>query len=361
MFTKSQLHLASIFIKIYYRDRQSLAFSLMFPLIFTGIFLFSGGEPDPTDIGLANQSQNELSVQFVELIKEKDIFAVTEGEEVELKKQLIAGDLTALIIVPENFNQSDTGRLRLLLDASQVRQVGAIKDSLDSMLLSIERELRDIQPLFTLELEDVKARPQRYIDFLLPGILAYMLMNLCIAGSGYNLVEYRRRGILKRLFVTPIQPKDFIISIVLARMLIVMIQLSVILGLAVGLLNINIIGGLYSLFGVIVLGAFIFLCIGFFLGSLAKTQEAIRPIALLFTLPQLILSGIFFPISSLPALIQPIAQALPLSVIASSMRDIANDGISLFTINFNLIGILAWMIISFFIATKFFDWQKVAS
>ena len=126
-------------------------------------------------------------------------------------------------------------------------------------------------------------------------------------------------------------------------------------------LNINIIGGLYSLFGVIVLGAFIFLCIGFFLGSLAKTQEAIRPIALLFTLPQLILSGIFFPISSLPALIQPIAQALPLSVIASSMRDIANDGISLFTINFNLIGILAWMIISFFIATKFFDWQKVAS
>jgi hypothetical protein len=109
----------------------------MFPLIFTGIFLFSGGEPDPTDIGLANQSQNELSIQFVELIKEKDIFAVTEGEEVELKKQLIAGDLTALIIVPENFNQSDTGRLRLLLDASQVRQVGAIKDSLDSMLLSI--------------------------------------------------------------------------------------------------------------------------------------------------------------------------------------------------------------------------------
>jgi len=294
MFTKSQLHLAKTFIKIYYRDRQSLAFSLMFPLIFTGIFLFSGGEPDPTDIGLVNQSQNELSIRFVELVKEKDIFAVTEGSEADLREQLIKGDLTALIIIPIDFNQSNTGRLRLLLDASQVRQVDAIRDSLDSLLLSIERELRDTQPLFKLELEDVKARPQRYIDFLLPGILAYMLMNLCIAGSGYNLVEYRRRGILKRLFVTPIKPKDFIISIVLARMFIVIIQLSVILALAIGLLKINVLGGLYSLFGVIVLGAFIFLCIGFFLGSLAKTQEAIRPIALLFTLPQLILSGIFF-------------------------------------------------------------------
>jgi len=361
MFTQSQLHLAKIFIKIYYRDRQSLAFSLMFPLIFTIVFLFSGGEPDPTDIGLVNQSQNELSLKFVELVKEKEEFAITQGDEVTLRKQLIAGDLTALIIIPEDFNQSDTSRLQLLLDASQVRQVDAIKDSLDSMLLSIEREIKNTQPLFMLRLEDVKARPQRYIDFLLPGILAYMLMNLCIAGSGYNLVEYRRRGILKRLFVTPIKPKDFIISIVLARMFIVMMQLSVILALAIGLLKINIIGGLYSIFGVIVLGAVIFLCIGFFLGSLAKTQEAIRPIALLFTLPQLILSGIFFPISSLPMLIQPFAQALPLSVIASSMRDIANDGMSLFVINFNLIGILAWIFISFFAATKFFDWQKVAS
>ena len=144
-------------------------------------------------------------------------------------------------------------------------------------------------------------------------------------------------------------------------MFIVLIQLSVILALAIGLLKINIIGGLYSLFGVIVLGAIIFLCIGFFLGSFAKTQEAIRPIALLFTLPQLILSGVFFPISSLPALIQPFAQALPLSVIASSMRDLANDVIPLFTLNFNFIGILAWIFISFFVATKFFNWQKVAS
>ena len=188
-----------------------------------------------------------------------------------------------------------------------------------------------------------------------------MLMNLCIAGSGFNIVEYRRRGILKRLFVTPIQPKDFIISIVLARMFIILIQLSVILGLAIGLLKINIVGGLISLYGVILLGAFIFLCVGFFLGSLAKTQESIRPLVLLFTFPQLILSGIFFPISSLPQLIQPLANCLPLSVIASTMRNIANDGGGLFVMNFNSLGILFWFLFSFFIATKFFVWQKVAS
>ena len=362
MFSKPQIHLASIFIKIFYRDRQSLFFSLLFPIIFTFIFLFSGGEPNPTKLGLVNQSENELSLKFVELVKKEKSFLVKEDSESVLKAELIAADQTAIIIIPENFNKfPDPGTIRLLLDASQVRQVGAIRDSLEAVLLSIERDIRNIQPMFSLQLEDVKSRPQRYIDFLLPGILAYMLMNLCIAGSGFNIVEYRRRGILKRLFVTPIQPKDFIISIVLARMFIIMIQLSVILGLAIGLLKINIVGGLLPLYGVILFGAFIFLCVGFFLGSLAKTQESIRPLVLLFTFPQLILSGIFFPISYLPELIQPIANGLPLSVIASSMRNIANDGGTLFAINYNFLGIIFWVFFSFFIATKFFVWQKVAS
>ena len=362
MFTKPQIHLASIFIKIFYRDRQSLFFSLLFPLIFTCIFLFSGGEPNPTKLGLVNQSENELSLKFVELVKKEKSFLVKEGSELELKEELIAADQTAIIIIPKNFNEfPDPGRLRLLLDASQVRQVGAIRDSLEAVLLSIERDIRNIEPMFSLQLEDVKSRPQRYIDFLLPGILAYMLMNLCIAGSGFNIVEYRRRGILKRLFVTPIQPKDFIISIVLARMFIIMMQLSVILGLAIGLLKINIVGGLVPLYGVILFGAFIFLCVGFFLGSLAKTQESIRPLVLLFTFPQLILSGIFFPISYLPGLIQPIASGLPLSVIASSRRNIAYDGGALFAININFFRIVFWTFFRFLIATNFFVWQKVAS
>ena len=72
MFTKPQIHLASIFIKIFYRDRQSLFFSLLFPLIFTCIFLFSGGEPNPTKLGLVNQSENELSLKFVELVKKEN-------------------------------------------------------------------------------------------------------------------------------------------------------------------------------------------------------------------------------------------------------------------------------------------------
>ena len=362
MFTSLQLHLTKVFLKIFLRDRQSILFSLFFPLVFIGAFLFSGGEPDPINLGLVNNSTNSVSKNFSELVTGDQLFNVTEGEESYLKERLILGDQTAIIVIPENFDYLEkTGELRLLLDASQVRQLGAIKEALNSSLLSIERELRNVEPMFSLKIEDVKARPQRYIDFLLPGLLAFMLMNLSLAGSGYNIVEYRRRGILKRLFVTPIQPKDFIVSIVLARMAIVLVQISVVLGLAITLLDIKIVGSFYSLYGMVILGTVIFLCLGFCLGSIAKTQEAIRPMVSAFIFPQLILSGVFFPISSMPELMQPFAHALPLSVIATGLRDIANDGTSLLILNTTTLGIGIWIILSFIIVTKFFVWKEVAN
>ena len=187
-----------------------------------------------------------------------------------------------------------------------------------------------------------------------------MIMNLSIAGSGFNVVEYRRRGILKRLFVTPIRPRDFIVSIVLARMLIVLVQLSVVLSIALFALDIRLIGSYFSFYLAVILGTFIFLCIGFALGSLAKTQEGIRPIVGLVTFPQIILSGVFFPISSMPEYIQPIVYSLPLSSLASSLRDIANDGASFFSLSYPTFGVLIWVLIAFFVATKFFVWKEVA-
>ena len=362
MFTNSQLHLAKVFLLIFLRDRQSILFSLFFPMIFMGAFSFSGGEPDPINLGLVNNSNSTASKNFSDLVIADPLFNVTKGEENELKEQLVLGDQTAIIVIPKDFDSlEDSSVLRLLLDASQVRQQAVIKEVLNSSLLSIDQELRDFKPLFTLKIEDVKARPQRYIDFLLPGLLAFMLMNLCLAGSGFNVVEYRRRGILKRLFVTPILPKDFIISIVIARMAIILMQISVVLGLATLLLDINIVGDFLSLYGIIILGTFIFLCIGFWLGSVAKTQEAIRPVVGLITFPQLILSGVFFPISSMPELIQPLAHALPLSVIVTGLRAVANDGASLFALNSTTLGIGCWMILSFILATRYFVWKDVAN
>ncbi|GJM12940.1 MAG: ABC transporter permease [Pseudohongiella sp.] len=361
--TKLQIHLSKVFLKIFLRDRQSIFFSLFFPIIFMTVFAFANnGEVDPIKLGIVNNSPSTVASNFSQLLVENPLFDVTVGDETILRTELVDGDQTMVLILPESFDaQSDGAELQLLVDAAQVQQLGLIMPLLEQTLISIEREFRNNEPMFTLAVEDVQARSQRYLDFLLPGLMAFTLMQLSIAGSGFNIVEYRRKGILKRLFVTPIKPSDFITAIVLARMAIVLIQLTVLILFAMSILDVRIVGNFASFYLMIILGTFIFLCLGFCLGSLAKTQQAVMAVGNIVIFPQIFLSGVFYPIESMPEFIQPIASILPLSFVATAMREIANNGASLLKITPSLIGIAAWFVIAFALATRLFVWKEVAN
>ena len=138
-------------------------------------------------------------------------------------------------------------------------------------------------------------------------------------------------------------------------------QIAVLLGIAVFFLDVTILGSYLNLFMVIFLGAVIFLCIGFLLGSVAKTQQSIQAIGNLVIFPQIFLSGIFYPIESLPGFIQPIAAVLPLSFVANALREIANNGSGLLDIPLDMLGIAVWLVISFVAATRYFVWKEVAA
>jgi len=356
------LTLAKTFLKIFLRDRQAMFFSLFFPVIFMTVFgLVGSQEPSAIAVGIADNANGELSQEFVQLLEANQQFDVVTGDEATLREMLITGDTSLVLVIPQTFEASNQNvTLRLLVDASQVQELGLIMPVLEQTLLAIERQLRNSEPLFSLAVEDVQARSQRYLDFLVPGLLAFTLMQVAIAGSGFNIVEYRRKGILKRLFVTPLLPRDFIAGIVMSRIVLSLTQISVLLGVAVFFLDVTIVGSFAALYSIIFTGSVIFLCIGFWLGSLAKTQQSIQAIGNLVVFPQIFLSGIFYPIDVLPTLVQPLAKILPLSFVANALREIANNGASLFQIAPDLIGITVWMVISFVLATRFFVWKEVA-
>lgn len=361
--SKVQLHLAKVFLKIFLRDRQSIFFSLFFPIIFMTVFGFiNNSDVDAINMGVVNESADPSAIEFIQELIDSPVFSVTVGFEDRLRPQLEEGEQTLLLIIPSDFSTTSEGStLRLLVDASQVRQLSLIMPVLEKSLIEIEREFRDIEPMFSLVVEDVKARSQSYLDFLLPGLMAFTLMQLSIAGSGFNIVEFRRKGILKRLFVTPIKPKDFIAAIVMARMSIVLIQLTVLILFALLVLKVSISGSLANFYLMIILGTFIFLCLGFCLGSIAKTQQAVMAIGNIFIFPQMFLSGIFYPIESMPEMVQPIASILPLSFVATGMREIAINGAPLSAITPSLLGIAVWLVVSFVLATRLFVWKEVAN
>lgn len=354
---------AKIMLKIHSRDRQAIFFSLFFPLVFMFVISFaSDNESAPIELGIVNIAGNALSSEFIASLESTQLFNVTVGGESALRDELITGSKTVVLILPENFQDNGTpANLTLLIDAAQVRQVAVVMPVLEQALVKVERNLRNTEPLFSLNIEDVQSRTQRYLDFVVPGLLAFSIMNIAIAGSGFNIVEYRRKGILKRLFVTPIEPRDFIGGLVLARLLICLIQITGLLLAAIFLFDVIFVGNLASIYLFILFGTVIFLSIGFFLGSIAKTQQAIMAIGNLVTFPQMILSGIFFPIESLPDLAQPIAQILPLSFVSNGLREIAINGAGLAELIPDIIGMAIWAVIALVLAVKQFVWKEVAA
>ncbi|MFT7653972.1 MAG: ABC-2 type transport system permease protein [Limisphaerales bacterium] len=355
------LNLARVFFKMFMRDRQAIFFSLFFPVIFLGVLGFvNGGDSDPVEVSIANHSNSTLAQKFVDNLAANPAFDVVQGDEPTLKSQLLAGEGTMVLVIPENFQDTDQiTELVVFVDASQVRLLGLIMPTVEKALVEIERDLRNTEPMFRIKVEDVQARSQRYIDFLLPGILAFTLMQISIAGSGFNIVEYRRKGILKRLFVTPIRPRDFIAAICIARLGWCLIQLTFLLLAALFILDVSFLGSFVELYLIIVLGTIIFLCIGFCVGSLAKTQQSVAAIGNVVIFPQVFMSGVFFPIQSMPEWLQPVAQALPLSFVVDCMRGVANEGLSLLQMMPDVIGVLVWLALSFAIATKLFVWKEV--
>lgn len=158
--SKLQLHLAKVFLKIFLRDRQSIFFSLFFPIIFMTVFAFANnGEVDPIELGIVNNSPSAVANDFSQMLIDNPLFEVTLGEEEQLRAELVEGNQTMVLILPEGFDaQSDGAELQLLVDAAQVQQLSLIMPLLEQTLISIEREFRNIEPMFTLTVEDVQAR-----------------------------------------------------------------------------------------------------------------------------------------------------------------------------------------------------------
>jgi ABC-2 type transport system permease protein len=259
------MKLTQTFLLMFFRDRRAIMFSLMFPLIFMFIFGFTGNiGSDPVAIGIADHANNALSASFKAALQKEGVFAIVEDSEDALRELVRTGDVRMVLIVPASFQ--DNGQptvLPVVVDASQVRELGLLMPVLEKGLVDAERSLRGTEALFQLKVEDVQARAQNYLAFVIPGLLAMSLMSISIAGSGFNIVEFRRKGILKRLFVTPLQPKHFIGGLVFSRTIICVIQLSIVLAIGVFVLGLDIAGSFLSLYVVMLMGIAVFLGIGF--------------------------------------------------------------------------------------------------
>ncbi len=105
------------------------------------------------------------------------------------------------------------------------------------------------------------------------------------------------------------------------------------------------------------LGALTFIAIGFFVAAIARTEESGTAFINLVNLPMLFLSGVFFPVSSLPDFLGPIVRAMPLTYVADALRQTMLNAPPINAQWVNLVVLVAWLMAMAVLAVRFFRWE----
>ena len=157
---------------------------------------------------------------------------------------------------------------------------------------------------------------------------------------------------------TPLKPLRFLIAQVLTRLVLATAQIFIMLGVATVLFGFQSVGGVLPHLVVALLGAVLFLTVGFALAGWAETENQVPAIAQLITLPQFFFSGVFFSKNAAPELIRPITERLPLTILNDALREISVQGATLWDVRLNILGLFVWTAFGFVLAVRFFRFDR---
>ncbi len=205
--------------------------------------------------------------------------------------------------------------------------------------------------------EVIHEKGSRYIDFLLPGILGLNLMGTGMWGIGFAIVTSRIKKTLKLLVATPMRKRDYLLCHLLARLVFLAFEVTVILLFARLVFDVPIRGSLLLLLLAAFLGAMSFSGIGLLTTARAQSVEVASGLMNFVMLPMWLVSGTFFSIERFPQSLQPVIRALPLTALNNALRAVMLEGRDLSALGTDLLLLMLWGAAAFAVALKIFRWQ----
>ena len=320
--------------KEFLRDRSALAWNILFPvLIVMGFaFAFSGESLDLYKVGVIKEQAPATRPEFL-ATRYIQFIPVTE--------------LNAAIIKVERH------QLDMLLDLAARRYW--INDSSPKGYI-LEQLLRGTSS-GEFSKQAVSGRGIRYVDWVIPGILAMNMMFSALFGVGYVIVRYRKNGMLKRLKATPVTPFEFLAAQVASRLWLIMaVTVTVFIGTDL-FIDFRMLGSYLDLFIVFALGAVSLISLGMVVAARTASEELAGGLLNLLSWPMMFLSGVWFSLEGVHPLLQKLALIFPLTHLTEAARAIMIDGAGLLDIAPHLLALAAMSGLFLAIGSYLFRWE----
>ncbi len=336
------------------REPEAVFWTFVFPLLLAGglAIAFRDKAPEQSIIAVVAPAPGDsAAMQLVAALS-----AAAKGDSAPLRSRVIPADsidevlrtgTAALVIVPQ-----PGGGVEYRFDPARPESRGARQLADD--VLQRARGRQDVVPYRDVT---IRERGSRYIDFFVPGLLAMNIMGSSIWSLAFAIVTQRNKKLLKRLAATPMSRLEYLLSFVLSRLVFLGLEMAVLLGFGVFVLDVPIRGAVPTLMLVAFIGAAAFGAIGLLVSSRSKTVEGVSGLTNFVMLPMWIFSGVFFSSSNFPAMIQPIVQALPLTALVNGLRAIMLQGAGITDVLPQLAVLAAYLVVCLGVALRIFRWQ----
>ena len=313
------------------RDHRTVALLFVAPIVILALlgYLIRGSSTAPT-VGIANEDTGPLGASIAQSLRDSSKIQTTDIEASEGDAKLKDGSLAGYIVLPSNFSQQvqqGTIAPEVHLEGSQPGQDSPVLQALQEALISVAAQ-GNVH--FAPKIEYLYGGPDfDTLDYFGAAFVGLIVFFLVFVITIVSFLNERSQGTLERLMASPLRRGEIVLGYMLGFTLVALVQAIEVLVFALGVLRIHNEGSVLLIFGMEALMVIAAVNLGIFLSMFARSEfQAVQFIPLVIV-PQFLLSGILFPVSSEPQALQYVSNVLPLTYAVNGMRDIMIKGADL--------------------------------
>ncbi|MFE2752011.1 ABC transporter permease [Actinosynnema sp. NPDC059335] len=340
--------LSAAMVKGFLRDKMTLFFVFLFPLMFLVVFglLLGDSGDDRTKVAAVGDGP------VLATLEQTGALELERYDSADAARQQVdEGDLPAAVVV-------DGDRVSLIYAASDQVAAGTVTGIVSGVVDKLNLGAANVAPKFTLEAQSVEDASLKPIQYLTPGILSWAISISGVFGSALTMVSWRKKQVLRRIRLAPVSTTTVLTSRVLVSVGTAVAQGVVFVAVALlPAFGLKLTGQWYLALPLLVLGTVAFFAIGMLVGAFCKTEEAASGAANIVIMPMAFLSGTFFPVENAPEWLQTVSKAFPLRHMNDGMLDVLVRGKGLEALLVPSAILLAFTVVVAVIAARIFRWE----
>ena len=351
------------------RDSRTLIFLIVMPGFLLVMFGFAlNFDVKHVPLAVCDEDGSPASRAFIGNFRHTEYFDIRfePSDPREIDSLLDNEKVRVAIVIPRGFAVDlaagrDPG-VQVLIDganaASASTAAGYISAIVQNDAVRMTTRLLHDQGLqgFALPLaSDVRVwyNPElRSAIFLVPGLMAFILMVILVISTAFSIVREKERGTMEQIMVSPLRPGDLIAGKTVPYVFISLVSSHLVLLLGGVLFGVTIKGNYFLLLLTMTLFLIGGLGQGLLISTITRTQQVAFQLAILSTfLPTFILSGFVFPIRNMPPVVQAITFLVPARYFLVAMRSIIIKGAGLGAFWEQIIGLAIFAAIMLAVST----------